>query len=74
MASQGSKGLTKKHSPLQKQHYLSHPYRLERNKKRKLQRHIEKLRKRIKRRAEKGHVIHMDEQAVNKLKELEKRS
>lgn len=70
MASAGSKGNTKRHSPLQQAHYKAHPHKIKPNKIKRIERHLRKLEKRIDRRAKVGHVIHMDKQAENALKRI----
>ena len=77
MASTGSKGNRKKNSLRQQERYKSHPYKLEKNKKAKLLRHIRKNFKEYLRKAKRedpNDRVALDEQArqhyVNKYGKL----
>jgi hypothetical protein len=70
MANQGSKGNKKRNSALQKQHYKSHYFRITPNKIARLRRHIKRNAAHVAKRAAKGVVIAVDQQAINKLKSL----
>lgn len=63
-------GNKKRHSPLQKEHYKTHPFRKKRNKIDKLRRHLARVEKHRAKRAEEGVVLKPDKKAERKLKEL----
>ena len=68
MATDGSKGNRKRHSPLQKEHYKAHYYKLPGNKIEKLRRHIRRNAYMIRKKASRG--IKRDQQAIDRLREL----
>lgn len=66
----GSKGLTKKHSPLQKKHYERHYFILEENKIDRLARHVRRNERMVEKKRAKGMEVKLDKQARKRLKEL----
>lgn len=67
-----SKGLKKRHSTLQKDHYKAHHFKLSGNKIERLKRHIKRNALEIEKKAARKHprVINVDQQAINRLKAL----
>jgi hypothetical protein len=67
-----SKGLTKRHSARQKEHYAAHRFKLEANKLARLKRHIRRNAREVAKKARRKlpRLIRIDKQAVNRLKAL----
>lgn len=70
MASSGSKGLSKRHSARQKLRFQEHFHKVLKNKIMRLQRHVKRNARMVERKAKKGRVVKVDQQAINRLKAI----
>ena len=70
--SEGSKGNRKRTSALQKAHYASHPFKLAKNKLKRLKRHVKRNAYDRKRKARRGTITLFDKQAIWNLQEKTK--
>lgn len=64
------KGNKKRSSALQKKHYETHPFRIDRNRVKRLERHVRRNAYQIRKKARRGIFIAVDEKAASLLRRL----